>query len=355
MVSKPPASTAKSSSSSGSRFSLTSLTSTANDGLLAGEVLGLVVLGEGHLDLALVAGGGALELLLEALDQPAGAELEQVAAGVAALERLAVDRCRRSRSPRSRPSRPGAPRSRARRATRAGARAPAWTSSGDTSGSRRPYLDALAVAERGLRPHAHLDREGERRALLGQLVEVDLGVADGGDARLVRSACSYQPGRPWRTASSSTASRPTWRITTCGGTLPLRKPGTRISPPMALAAALSSCSSASAGTSTSTRTRESPSVGGGCLDRRGHGRVTIAWRPCSAASPNVSRPGSSRDRSATCGAPWRTSWCSSRARGSRACVDRATRRSRSPARPPSPGASPGAPSCSSWTKLRTWP
>ena len=73
---------------------MTSLTVDGELGGLAGEVLGLVVVGEGDLDRALLAGAGALELLLEAGDQAAGAELEQVAAGLAALERLAVDACR---------------------------------------------------------------------------------------------------------------------------------------------------------------------------------------------------------------------------------------------------------------------
>ncbi len=72
-------------------------------------------------------------------------------------------------------------------------------------------------------------------------------------------ASSYQPGRPRRTASSITASRPTWRSTTSPGTLPARKPGTRISRPSSAAALRSSRSSASLGTSTSRRTRESPS------------------------------------------------------------------------------------------------
>ena len=60
------------------------------DGLLAGEVLGAVVVGERDLDLARVTGRCALELLLEAGDQPLRAELEQISARVAALERLAV-------------------------------------------------------------------------------------------------------------------------------------------------------------------------------------------------------------------------------------------------------------------------
>ena len=41
-------------------------------------------------------------------------------------------------------------------------------------------------------------------------------------------ASTYQPPSELRSASSSTASRPRRRITTGGGTLPLRKPGTRI-------------------------------------------------------------------------------------------------------------------------------
>ncbi len=73
------------------------------------------------------------------------------------------------------------------------------------------------------------------------------------------SASSYQPGSPLRTASSSTASRPTCWSTTSAGTFPLRKPGTRILRPSSAAAVFSSRSSASVGTSTSTRTRESDS------------------------------------------------------------------------------------------------
>ena len=107
-------------------------------GLLAGEVLGAVVVGEGDVDRALLAGAGALELLLEAGHEPAGAELDQLVAALAALERLAVDACRRSRSPRSRRLPAGAldglergERSRRRSSS-------ASTSSSATSGSRRP-------------------------------------------------------------------------------------------------------------------------------------------------------------------------------------------------------------------------
>ena len=65
-------------------------------GLLAGQLVGRVVLGEGDRDGALVARGGALELLLEAGHEPARAELDHLVAALAAGERLAVDACRRS-------------------------------------------------------------------------------------------------------------------------------------------------------------------------------------------------------------------------------------------------------------------
>ena len=60
--------------------------------VLAGEVLGAVLLGEGDLDLALVAGAGAGEAFLEALDEASRAELDELVAALAALEELAVDR-----------------------------------------------------------------------------------------------------------------------------------------------------------------------------------------------------------------------------------------------------------------------
>ena len=96
------------------------------------------------------------------------------------------------------------------------------------------------------------------------------------------SASSYQPGRPRRTASSSTASRPTCCSTTSAGTLPLRKPGTRISRPSWDAAVFSSRSSASVGTSTSTRTRESGSSVVLVFTAAVIGPVTVAALTCPA-------------------------------------------------------------------------
>ena len=61
-----------------------------------GEVLGAVVGGELQLDRARLAGAGAEQALLEAGDQVAAAELDQLVAALAALERLA-GACRTAR------------------------------------------------------------------------------------------------------------------------------------------------------------------------------------------------------------------------------------------------------------------
>ena len=73
------------------------------------------------------------------------------------------------------------------------------------------------------------------------------------------SARSYHSGSESRSACSRTASRPTRWMTSCGGTLPLRKPGMRMSRASWCAARSTRCSTASASIPTSTRTRESPS------------------------------------------------------------------------------------------------
>ena len=70
---------------------------------LALEVLGLVVGGELQVEARRVADGQAFEVLLEARDEVALADLEHVVVGLRALERHVVDARRRSRSARSRP------------------------------------------------------------------------------------------------------------------------------------------------------------------------------------------------------------------------------------------------------------
>ena len=90
-VSKPAASSAKSSSSSGSTFSLTSVTVTSKRASRPASSSAAVLVGEASLERALLARGGADQPLLEAGDQAPGAELEELVAALAALERLAVD------------------------------------------------------------------------------------------------------------------------------------------------------------------------------------------------------------------------------------------------------------------------
>ena len=75
----------------------------------------------------------------------------------------------------------------------------------------------------------------------------------------VSMASMYHSLSEERSASSNTASRPRRRMTTGGGTLPLRKPGMRSWPPSLRAACCSLRSTSSAGTSASTRTRDSGS------------------------------------------------------------------------------------------------
>src|SRR5215204_839363 len=72
-------------------------------------------------------------------------------------------------------------------------------------------------------------------------------------------AAEYQAPIESRTASSSTASRPTRLITTGAGALPARKPGTRMLRPSARAAWAMLFSTSSGGTAASTRTRDSGS------------------------------------------------------------------------------------------------
>ena len=150
-------------------------------GVLAGEVLGRVVVGERDLDLALVAGGDAVELLLEARDQPARAELDQVAARLAALERLAVDRS--GEVDHHEVALPGGALDGLERGERlAQALELRLHLVGVDGRLAAPDLEPLVVAELGRRHHADLDRERERQAALGQVGQVELGVADRGDA-----------------------------------------------------------------------------------------------------------------------------------------------------------------------------
>ena len=69
----------------------TAFTVTAKVASLPLQDLDRIVGGKGHVDRALVAGLGADQLILEARDQPARAELDRHVLALAAVERLAAD------------------------------------------------------------------------------------------------------------------------------------------------------------------------------------------------------------------------------------------------------------------------
>ena len=189
----PAVSSANSSSSSGSCFSLTSRTVDAKTASLPARCSAWYSSGKVTLTLALVAGARADELLLEARDQPVRAELEQVAARLAALERLAVDRADEVEHHEV-----AVLRLALDGLERRGLLAHALELLVDLGvgrlGLAAADLEALVVAELRLRADGDLDREGERRALLGQVGQVELRVADGGDLARRCTARSYQPG-----------------------------------------------------------------------------------------------------------------------------------------------------------------
>ena len=150
--------------------------------LLAGQLGRRVVLGEGDGDGALVARGGAFELLLEAGHEPAGADLDHLVAALAAAERLAVARAHVVHDDEV--ALAGGPLDGVEPGR---ALAQAVELLGDRlvgdDGLAAADLEALVLAERGLRPHADLDREGQRLPLGRQVAHVELRLADRHDVR----------------------------------------------------------------------------------------------------------------------------------------------------------------------------
>ena len=123
-----------------------------------------------------------VELLLEAGDQAPGAQLDQVTARLAALERLAVHLAHEV------DHREVALAGRAidgleRRERLAQALELRLHLVGADVRLAAADLEPLVVAQLGGRDDTHLDREGERRAGLGQVGQVELGIADRADAR----------------------------------------------------------------------------------------------------------------------------------------------------------------------------
>jgi hypothetical protein len=148
-------------------------------------VLGGVLVGERQPDLALVARRGALELLLEAGDEPARAELDHLVAARAALEGLVLAGERADVVHDDEVALLGGALDGLQAS---GALAQALDLAVDRGlvdlRLAAADLDALVVAELGRRAHADLDREGQRLALGGQVAEVDARVADRGDPRV---------------------------------------------------------------------------------------------------------------------------------------------------------------------------
>ena len=151
-------------------------------GVLPGEVLGAVVLRERHLDRDVVIGVRALELVLEARDEPAGAELDELVATFATLERHAVDRADVVDGQEV------AVLGRALDGVEPGE---AIAQRVDLSVDRlvgglrlrAADLEVAVRAELRLGAHADLDREREGLAARGQVADVQRRLADGRDAR----------------------------------------------------------------------------------------------------------------------------------------------------------------------------
>ncbi len=174
------------------------------DRVFAGQVLGLVVVGEGDLDLALLAGLGAGQLLLEALDQLARSRAPAGSRRPCRPRR----RCRRagprSRSAASRPRRPRArpapagrsPRGSARPRCRRSRRAPRVSA---LPTSRPLYSPSLAG---GRTPTSNLNSSGSPSSSGVETISM-LGSPIGLTPES-SSARSYHSGSASRIASCST-------------------------------------------------------------------------------------------------------------------------------------------------------
>jgi hypothetical protein len=152
------------------------------DRVLARQFLFLVLVREGDLDLDLVAGTGAGQLLLEVVDQLARAERQQIVVGLAAREGLVVDEALEVDQHRVALFGGALDRLEAREALSY----PVDLRVDDLLVDLFvlfAYLEAFVLAELRLRPHADGELEGQRLALgLRGRLEVDVRVADRRDA-----------------------------------------------------------------------------------------------------------------------------------------------------------------------------
>ena len=177
-------------------------------GVFPGELLGAVVVGEGDVDRALLAGARADRAAPRSRGSAGRRRARSAGRGPRRPRTARRRSSRRSRRRRSRPRSAGRSTGSSRRAARAARSSSRVDASSSASGSRRPTSRPLYVAELRLRAHADLDREGQRLALAGQVAEVELRLADRRRSPAASIASTYQSPSEPRTASSSTASRP---------------------------------------------------------------------------------------------------------------------------------------------------
>ena len=295
---------------------MTSLTVNSKLRGLAGDVLGAVVLGERRVDGLLLARGDADEALLEAGDEPAGADLDELVAALAARERLAVDRALEVQDHEVAVGGRPVDDLQAREAL---AHVLQLLLDGLGIGARLAPgdLESAVGAERGAGPHADLEGERERLALLGQLAQVDVGVAHGRDARLVD--CRHVPVRQ-AAANGLVEDRLAADALDDDGRRDLAGAKARdlhLAPELArldLQRALDLLRG-DLDVDAHARLGQLGDGGGDCDDHATH----LIVRGCAAAVHPSARspPGSSRDRSATSTPAWRTgsaSSCASHAR-----------------------------------------
>ena len=248
-TSSKPASIAKSSSSSGSSLVLDLLDGDLERRVPAGELLGAVVRGERQLDRARLA--GARRRAAPPRSRGSGCRRRARRAGRGPrrprtarpggrLVRAGVLRAagsRRSRRRRSRPARPRARPSPAAPGARASPRSPARPARPRPSGSRRATSRPLYSPSSAFGSTPISIENSSAWPCGGRSPRSTFG-SPTGTMPAVSIASEYQLESVSRTASSSTASRPTRCSTSGAGTLPLRKPGSFSSRPSWRAALL---------------------------------------------------------------------------------------------------------------------
>ena len=228
------------------------------DRVLAGELGRGVVGRERQLDLAVLARARAGELLLEAGDEPPGPELDELVAPLAALERDVVDRALVVHDDEV------AVLGRLLEGLQAREALAQRLDLAVDRRRRRPVASRLPTSTPLYSPSSAFGRtpisiENVSGSPSPGMSPTFSSGSPTGAMPASSIAATYQRPSEERIVSSSTASRPMRRMTTGGGTLPLRNPGMRSSDPSDCAVWLMRFVISSGETSASTRTRDSGS------------------------------------------------------------------------------------------------